>query len=93
MGIIERIESFVADIYFKLPNEINRDFADICNDLAVFFDENFANNQQILEQKDELLMYLLSVMEKRDYIKMADALYYNVRPILEDAITVIDTKN
>ncbi len=91
MDISEKIESFVADIYFKLPNEIKKDYVGICNDIAVFFDENFVNNQQILEQKDELLMYLLSVMEQNDYIKMADALYYNVKPIIDDAMTVINT--
>lgn len=88
MDIIKRIESFVADIYFKLPNEIKRDYVDICSDIATFFSENFPNNQQILEQKDELLMFLLNVMEQNDYIKMADALYYNVKPIIEDALKI-----
>lgn len=91
MDIIKRIESFVADIYFKYPIEIKKDFVDICNDISVFFDENFLNNHQILEQKDELLKYLLNVMEQNDYIKMSDALYYNIKPILEDAIAVINT--
>ena len=93
MDIVNRIESFVADIYFKYTNELNSDFVEICNLIAEFFDENFSNNQQILEQKDELLAYLLNVMEKNDYIRMADALYYNVKPIIEDAVLVIDNKN
>lgn len=90
MDIVNRIESFVADIYFKYSNELKSDFVEICNSIVAFFDENFSNNQQILEQKDELLMYLLNVMEQNDYIKMADVLYYNVKPIIEDAITVIN---
>lgn len=90
MGILKKIEFFAADIYFKLPNEIKKDYVDICNDISVFFDENFLSNQQILEQKDELLTYLLNVMEQNDYIKMADALYYNVKPILKDALVVIN---
>lgn len=93
MDIVNRIESFVADIYFKYSNELSSDFVDICNDITIFFDENFSNNQQILEQKDELLAYLLNVMEKNDYIRMADALYYNVKPIIEDAVLAINNKN
>ncbi len=90
MDIPEKIESFVADIYFKLPNEINRDYVEICTTISEFFDNNFLNNPELQEQKDELLAYLLKVMEQNDYIKMADVLYYNVKPILEDAITVIN---
>lgn len=86
MDIIKKIELFVADIYFKLPNELNKDFVDICTGISEFFDNNYQDNKKVMEQKNELLEYLLKVMETNDYIKMADALYYKVKPIFENPI-------
>lgn len=85
MEIVDKIESFAADIYFKLPDELNKDFVDICTELSEFFDKNFQDNYEVLQQKNVLLNYLLDAMQTRDYIKMADALLYKVKPILEDA--------
>lgn len=84
MDIIKRIESFVADIYFKLPNEINKDYVDICSSMSDFFDKNYSDNSDLINQKEELLNYLFETMKTNDYIKMADALYYNVKPIFDD---------
>lgn len=89
MDILNKIESFAVDIYFKLPNEINMDFVNICTDISDFFDVNYQNDSRINEQKNELLGYLLKVMETNDYIKMADALYYQVKPIFEDSFDVV----
>ena len=84
MTILDKIENFTADIYYKMPNEINNDYIALCKEISQLLDNNFSNNDDIMEQKNELLQYLLSVMETNDYIRMADALYYNVKPIIED---------
>ncbi len=85
MEIVDKIETFAADIYFKLPDELNKDFVDICTELSDFFDKNFQDNPEVLQQKNILLNYLLEVMQTKDYIRMADALYYKVKPILGEA--------
>ena len=86
MDIINKIESFAADIYFKLPYELNQDFVNICQLIANFFDENFSENQEIIIQKNKLLTFLLQAMETKDYIKMADALLYTLKPVIEDLV-------
>lgn len=84
MEITNKINAFVSDIYFKMPIEINNDYIDICTLISEFFDSNFKSNVEVLNQKNELLNYLFAVMQSNDYIKMADALLYTVKPILED---------
>lgn len=85
MNIINLIDTFAVDIYFKMPAEINNDYINICTSVSNFFDTNFQGKDEVLKQKNQLLNYLLEVMCSHDYIKMADALSYTVRPILVDA--------
>jgi len=87
--IIKKINTFASDIYFKMPVELNNDYIDICTLISEFFDVSFGGNGDVLKQKNELLNYLLGVMQSNDYIKMADTLSYTVKPILEDADVVI----
>jgi len=84
MDIIDKIESFAADIYFKLPGELNKQFVEICTEVSDFFDNNYASNVEVMHQKDILFKYLLGIMETKDYIRMADALYYTVKPIFKN---------
>lgn len=86
MDIINKIESFAADIYFKLPNELNQDFINICQLIAEFYDENFSENIDNMNQKNRLLTFLLQAMETRDYIKMADVLLYTVKPVIKELV-------
>ncbi|MHB8066178.1 MAG: hypothetical protein ACYDG2_26755 [Ruminiclostridium sp.] len=89
MEIIEKINTFASDIYFKMPVELNNDYIDICTLISEFFDTKFKDDKDVLKQKNDLLNYLLGVMQSNDYIKMADALRYKVKPILEDSDILI----
>lgn len=89
MDIIDKIESFAGDTYFKMPNELNNDYIKICEQIVAFFEENFSVDGEAINQSKVLLEYLLTVMQTGDYIKMADALLYKVKPIFEDSINVI----
>jgi predicted Zn-dependent protease with MMP-like domain len=84
MDIIDKIESFAADIYFKLPVELNKQYVEVCTEISNFFDKNFVDNSEVMQQKNKLFEYLLGIMETKDFIRMADALCYTVKPIFED---------
>lgn len=83
MDIKTKIELFAADIYLKLPNELNNDFVAICTDISDFFEKEYSTVVEVMQQRNQLMRYLLEQMETNDYIKMADALYYTVKPIFE----------
>lgn len=78
------IEDFSADIYFKMSPELNADYVRICEQIAAFFAENYPANEDVINQSKLLLEHLFSVMQTNDYIKMADELYYTVKPIFND---------
>ncbi|PYG89119.1 hypothetical protein LY28_00942 [Ruminiclostridium sufflavum DSM 19573] len=84
MKILKMIEAFSTDIYFKMPHEIKNDYVNICEQLADFFEENYSENEDVISQSKALLEHLFAVMQTNDYIKMADVLYYTVKPIFED---------
>ncbi len=84
MNIIASIDSFVVDIYYKFPSELKNDYIKICEQIGTFFNENFSMNIDIIRQCNELLEYLFRILQSNDYIKMADALLYTVKPILVD---------
>ncbi len=84
MNIIDSIDSFAVDIYYKFPSELEKDYIKICEHIGAFFNENFSTNVDIIKQCNELLEYLFRILQSNDYIKMADALLYTVKPILVD---------
>lgn len=84
MEILGKIEDFSANIYFKMPRELNSDYVQICEQVAAFFEENYLNNEDVINQSKMLLEHLFNVMQTNDYIKMADVLYYTVKPIFDD---------
>lgn len=93
MDIINRIDNFAVDIYFKLTEELNNDYIEICEMTAAFFDNNFSTVNEIVEEKANLIEYLFNIFKSNDYIKMADALCYTVKPILLEAIPVVTRMN
>lgn len=78
------IEDFSTDIYFKMPQELNSDYVRISEKIAVFFEENYLENEDVINQSKILLEHLFNVMQTNDYVKMADVLYYTVKPIFDD---------
>lgn len=78
MDIVSRIEMFASDIYFKLPDEIRKDYISICEELDKLFD----SYSGITNQKNEIFLNLLKVMETNDFIRMADVLLYNIKPLI-----------
>ena len=84
MEILREIEDFSANIYFEMPQELNSDYVQICEHITTFFEENYLNNEDVINQSKVLLEHLFNVMQTNDYIKMAYALYYTVKPIFDD---------
>lgn len=90
MDIINKIEDFLADIYFKMPNELTNDYIKICEEITAFFEKYFMPYEDVMQQARDILEYLLTVMQTGDYIKMADALNYEIKPIINDALLLIE---
>ena len=90
MDTINRIEEFLGDIYFKMPNELNNEYIDICEQISSFFEKTFLNYGDIMQQGRDIIQFLFDVMKTGDYIKMADALNYDIKPIIEDALLFIE---
>ena len=90
METINKIENFLADIYFKMPYELNNEYIDICEQISGFFEKTFLNYDEIMQQGRDIIQFLFDVMKTGDYIKMADALNYDIKPIIEDALLFIE---
>lgn len=90
METLSKIESFVADIYFKMPKELKNDYIKICEEISGFFEKYFVSYDDVMQQGRDILQYLFEVMQTGDYIKMADALNYEIKPILMDALVLIE---
>ncbi len=67
-----------------MPKELNDEYLSICEQIAAFFEVNFSTNEDIIKQSNILLEHLLKIFQTGDFIKMADTLYYTVKPILID---------
>lgn len=93
MEIINKIEDFIADIYFKMPGELNNQYVDICEQISSLFEKYFMQYDDVMNQGKDIIKFLLDVMQTGDYIKMADALYYEVKPIISDALILIEREN
>ena len=85
MEILNNIQDFRTDIYFKMPIELNDDYVNICEKISTYFSNKFCGNKELKNDIMTLMEYLLEVMQSGDYIKMADALVRTVKPIIEDA--------
>lgn len=90
MEIITKIEDFLAAIYFKMPKELNNDYINICEEISSFFEVHFFKYTDVMEQGKNIIQYLFDIMKTGDYIKMADALYYEIKPIISDAVILIE---
>ncbi len=93
MELVGLIESFKAGIYFKMPNEIRKDYINICEQITTFFERYFMKYDDVMAQGRDIIEYLFSVMQSGDYIKMSDALNYEVKPIIKDALVLIERDN
>lgn len=89
MELINKIELFISDIYFKMPSELKNEYITICEEISAFFERYFMKYDDVMRQGRDILQYLLGVLQTGDYIKMADALNYEIKPILNDALILI----
>lgn len=84
MKLNDKIDKFAVDIYYEMPPKLLNDFQSICVEFSEFVDRNFSNAVGVINQKNQLLSYLLNAMEKKDYLLMSDMLVYDIKPVLEE---------
>lgn len=89
MNLTETIDKFAVDIYFLMPGEIMNEFNQIIEGFIKLMEQNFTGNAEAMEMKNTLLTYLLNVVEKKDYIAMADALKYELKPFVVEVESII----
>lgn len=82
MELIERIDAFAVDIYFDMAQEIQVKYVDIIVEFSEYIERNFRDQLELLQMKNQLIARLEELMRKRDFIMMAEALKYEVKPIL-----------
>lgn len=90
MKLRNRIEAFAGDIYFEDMGQLKEQYFMIVEEFSKLIDEYFKDNSEMLNQRQEMLNYLLQVMETGDLIRMADALMYDLLPVIDEVMIYLN---
>jgi hypothetical protein len=73
-NLINNIENFLTDIYFKETSELHMDFIKITELINETYEKNPRNKNKLMK----ITMELMEVFSSKDLLKMADHLEYKV---------------
>lgn len=80
--VCRRIDKYALNIYHKMPDEMMKEFYEICTLFSSEFDVKLGTGAEATEKKNRVMLMLFSEMESKDLVRMADALMYHAKPIL-----------